>query len=171
VRAVRYSKMKLYVMRHGPAEERGSGVAEFDRQLTPAGREQTAAAVRGLARLGLKPACIISSPLIRCMQTADLAAAELAAGQPPRAVDALAAGAAPGEILQAIRQAPTPLLLVGHDPDLSSLVTYLLGGGPTPFVDFAKGGVVALQSNGEPQPGSCRLLWYLRRKQLALVGG
>ncbi|MFI5266137.1 MAG: SixA phosphatase family protein [Chloroflexota bacterium] len=161
--------MKLYVMRHGPAEDRGHGVAEFDRQLTPKGCEQTAAAVRGLARLGLKPARVISSPLIRCMQPANLAAAELTVGQPPQAVDALAAGASPGEILQAIRQQPDPLLLVGHDPDLSQLVTYVLGGGPAPFIDFAKGGVVALESNGDPQAGSCRLLWYLRRGQLALL--
>jgi len=162
--------MKLYVMRHGPAEDRGHGVPEFDRQLTPNGREQTAAAVRGLAGLGLKPAQIISSPLVRCMQTAELVATELAGGQPPEPVDALAAGASPGEILQAIRQRPDGLLLVGHDPDLGRLVCYLLGGGSEAFIDFSKGGVIALESKGQPQAGSCHLLWYLRRKQLAQLG-
>ncbi|HVA24968.1 MAG TPA: histidine phosphatase family protein [Chloroflexota bacterium] len=163
--------MKLYVMRHGPAEDRGHGVAEFDRQLTPKGRDQTAAAARGLARLGLNASQIISSPLLRCLETAELAAAALASGQPPEPVDALAAGASPGAILQAIRYRPDGLLLVGHDPDLSQLVSYLLSSEPAPFIDFSKGGVVALESNGAPQAGSCRLLWYLRRKQLAQLGG
>lgn len=161
--------MKLYVMRHGPAEDRRAGLAEFDRQLTAKGRDQTAAAARGLARLEIMPAHIISSPLVRCMQTAELAAAELTPGQPPEPVSALAAGAPPGEMLQAVRSRGEAVMLVGHDPDVSRLVSGLLGN-VGPFVDFSKAGVAALESQGDLQPGSCRLLWYLRRKQLGLLG-
>jgi phosphohistidine phosphatase len=162
--------MKLYVMRHGPAEDRSEAVAEFDRQLTAKGREQTAAAARGLSKLGVQPAAILSSPLVRCAQTAELATAALANGSSARAVDALAAGASPGEMLKVIRQhASADVMVVGHDPDVSRLVSYLLDGGSQPFVSFSKGGVVALEARGRPEAEGCRLLWYLRRKQLAAL--
>jgi phosphohistidine phosphatase len=162
--------MRFYVMRHGPAGEHGSYANDFERPLTDKGREQTAAAARGLARMGVAPARIVSSPLTRALQTAQLAAAELRGGKPPEVVDALAAGATPGEILKALRQWPDETLLVGHEPDLGRLVSYVLGG-QRPFVDFAKGGVVALETKGPPEAGSCTLLWYLRRKHLSLLGG
>lgn len=157
-------------MRHGPAAERASTGADFDRPLTSAGVEQTSAAARGLKRLGVKRVAILSSPLVRARQTAELVAAELPPGEPPEIVDALASGAAPGEILKAIRGRDGDLLLVGHDPDFSALVTYLLSGATQPFIDFAKSGVLALDFHGGPESGSGELLWYLRRKHLALLG-
>src|SRR5579883_404071 len=163
--------MRLYVMRHGPAEDRSEAVSEFDRQLTAKGREQTGAAARGLAKFRVQLGAIVTSPLVRCMQTAELVAAELTAGREPEAVDALAAGASPGEMLKVIRaHAEADLMVVGHDPDVSRLVSCLLGGVSQPFVSFSKGGVAALEARGAPEPGACRLLWYLRRKQLALLG-
>ena len=158
--------MKLFVMRHGPAGQHGSAPNDFERPLTAKGREQTAAAVKALRRLGVEPDQILSSPLTRCAQTAELASAEL--GPPVEAIDALASGAEPGVILAAVRQREGTLLLVGHDPDLTRLVSYLLSGA-RPFVDFSKGGVVALESHGAPEVGSCTLLWYMRRRQLALL--
>lgn len=161
------SNMKLYVMRHGPAEERSAAVAEVDRKLTPKGRDQTAAAARGMAKLGVKPEHVLTSPLVRCAQTAELACAALGKQLQPTAVDSLAAGAAPGEMLKAVRQHEGDVLLVGHDPDVSRLVSYLLSGSSQPFINFSKGGVAAIEAQGVPEPEACRLLWYLRRKQLA----
>lgn len=157
-------------MRHGPAAERGSVASDFDRPLTNSGVEQTAAAARGLKRLGLKQVAILSSPLLRARQTAEFVAAEIQPGEPPDVIDVLASGATPGEILKAIRGRDGDLLLVGHDPDFSALVTYLLTGATQPFIDFAKSGVVALNFRGAPESGSGELLWYLRRKHLALLG-
>jgi phosphohistidine phosphatase len=162
--------MNLYVMRHGPAGQRGSTPGDFERPLTPKGRESTAAAARGLRRLGIGPAHVISSPLTRCLQTAELVATELSDGRTPEAMEALAPGAQPGAILAAVRNLEGSVLLVGHDPDFSRLVSYLLAADARPFLDLSKGGVVALDSHGPPEPGSCTLLWYLRRKQLALLG-
>ncbi len=139
-------------------------MAEFDRRLTPKGRDQTAAAAKGLAKLGIKAAAVITSPLVRCAQTADLVCEAL--GGSPKKVDALAAGAAAGDMLKAIHNEKGDILLVGHDPDVSRLVSFLLGGSSQPFVDFSKGGVVAVEANGTIEPEGCKLLWYLRRKQL-----
>ncbi len=163
--------MKLYVMRHGPAMPRGSVPDEFSRPLSPEGVEQTAAAARGLARLGLSGVRILSSPLTRALQTADLVAAELAPGGRPESVDLLAAGASPGEIRKALKGSTSDTLIVGHDPDVSVLVGYLLSGEPQAFIDFSTGGVVALQFPDEVQKAAGRLLWYLRRRQLELLGG
>src|SRR5438874_1199583 len=114
--------MKLYVMRHGPAAKRGSGVDEFSRPLTPEGEQQTAAAARGLARLGLADVLILTSPLTRALRTAELVALGLTPDRPPRVLDALAAGSSPGEIRKVLKPFETDLLIVGHDPDLSLLV-------------------------------------------------
>lgn len=161
--------MRLYVMRHGPAEDRGPKVAEFDRKLTSKGRDQTAAAARGLPKLKVQPTAVLSSPLVRCWQTAALVAEALDDNVEPEAVDALAAGAAPGEMLKAIRQHAGNVMVVGHDPDVSRLVSYLLGGSSQPFISFSKGGVAALEADDVLEPEACQLLWYLRRKHLAAL--
>ncbi len=155
-------------MRHGPAVDPAGAGTDFERPLTGKGREQTAAAARGLQRLGVAPDHLLASPLVRARQTADLVADEL--GIAVEVEDALAAGAQPGQILAALRKVEGSALLVGHEPDLGRLVSYLLSPDGRPFVDFAKAGVVALESHGGAEAGSCTLSWYLRRKHLALIG-
>ncbi|MGH2469546.1 MAG: SixA phosphatase family protein, partial [Chloroflexota bacterium] len=73
--------MKLYVMRHGPAEAQRDGLADADRALTAEGRAETVGVARGLARLGARPAVILSSPLVRARQTAEVIAQQLLDGE------------------------------------------------------------------------------------------
>ena len=152
-------------MRHGPAGNRGDVEDDFHRPLTKAGTEQTASAAKGLRAISVKPDALLSSPLTRALQTAEIVAKEL--GLKVSIVDALAAGATPGEILEAIRERDGDVLIVGHDPDFSALVSYLLAGETQTFMDFSKSGIVALRFKQKPEHAAGSLLWYMRRKQLA----
>ncbi|MBN9165380.1 MAG: histidine phosphatase family protein, partial [Myxococcales bacterium] len=67
--------MKLYVMRHGPAEDNAPTGRDEDRALTPAGRERTRAVARALLAADEAPLTIIASPLVRALQTAEIVAA------------------------------------------------------------------------------------------------
>ena len=161
--------MRLYVMRHGPAGQRGDVPNDFERPLTAEGTRETTAACAGLARLKLQPLTILTSPLTRALQTAELAAECLTPGQPPRVVDALASGATPGEILKGLSGVPGDILIAGHDPDFSAFVSYVLIGETNSFIDFAKGGVAAIEFRRAPERGAGMLLWYMRRKHLSLL--
>jgi len=162
--------MKLYVMRHGPAGERGEAANDFERPLTGEGQVETARVAKGLTRLRVKPASILSSPLRRARQTAEIVAAELTPGVAPTVEDGLASGATPGEIVKALKGVAGDILISGHDPDFSTLFSYLLTGESQPFIDFSKSGVAAIEFRERPERAAGTLLWYLRRRQLALLG-
>ena len=66
--------MKLYVMRHGPAEDDAPTGRDADRALTAAGRERVAAVAKALSEANESPFAILSSPLVRAMQTAEIVA-------------------------------------------------------------------------------------------------
>ena len=112
---------------------------------------------------------ILSSPLKRALQTAEIVAEELTGGE-LQVVDALASGAAPADIVKALEQQAGDIMIVGHDPDFSALIGCLLVGIEKPFIDFSKSGVVALEFDGTPTQSGGVLLWYLRRGQLAQLG-
>lgn len=120
--------MKLYVMRHGPAEDFSASGRDHDRALTPQGRERVKAVAARLAELDEAPKVIISSPLVRALQTAELVAAHFALP----AVEthhAMAPGGATLDLAHAlVREGRKRVMLVGHEPDLSELVASLLGG-------------------------------------------
>lgn len=131
--------MRLYVMRHGPAEESSRSGRDFDRELSAAGRARTEAVALELGRRRETPARIISSPLVRALQTADIVRSVLGGSIEVR--DELAPSeAAPGIVGELLR-AGSSALLVGHAPDVSLLVTELLG---RPWSGFEPAMVVAL---------------------------
>jgi phosphohistidine phosphatase len=125
-------KRELLLLRHGIAEERCEGFDDAQRSLTPEGRERTARQLQQLVELDLRCDLVLSSPLVRARQTAELAVAE---GLAPELE--LAAALAPLEdplpLLERWLGAVCPrpgwrrLALVGHEPDLSTLAALLIG--------------------------------------------
>lgn len=123
--------MQLYLIRHGIAIDRSSSVAEEDRPLTLQGQEKTKAIVERLKGLGIKFDRLLSSPLCRAKETAEIL-------QQAGLVKTLEIwdGLRPGEPLQAwidwsIAEAISPehqIALVGHEPDLSYWAEQLLWG-------------------------------------------
>jgi phosphohistidine phosphatase len=122
--------MQLYVMRHGPAEDRSPTGRDADRALTPAGRGVVARAAGALveARAGASLR-VLSSPFLRARQTAELVASALAAPE-PELHDALGADAGlPLDVVRAVEAAGADALLVGHQPFVEELVRVLVADG------------------------------------------
>lgn len=158
--------VQLLLLRHGIAEVAGPGQADADRALTPAGVERTVAVLRRLRALDLGCQRLISSPLRRARQTAELA---LNAGLAStlELSEALAPG---GDALGLVGQARglQRLALVGHEPDLGQLAARLIGA-PAGAVVLKKAGVALLElPEGGQGPGGAgaRLRLLLAPRQL-----
>jgi len=161
--------MKLYVLRHAEAEPGAGGMSDEARQLTERGKERMAEAARGMRRLGLEFDAILTSPLARAVQTAEIVAAEYENDPPPQTLLELATGAAPAQVVAALapfaRQ--EQVMIVGHEPQLSAVVSILLTGSPERVnLLFKKGGCVALELAERPERGGGELLWMMTQGQL-----
>ncbi len=161
--------MELVVVRHDVAEDRDPGAgarADAERPLTREGRKRAARAARGLATLIEKADRVASSPLVRALETARPIAAEL--GLEVEEVDALAPGAKPAALadwLRTLGKVDT-VVVVGHEPNLSELVTWLVSGLSTPWLELGKGGACLVELPTRVAPGQGKLAWLLRPAQL-----
>jgi phosphohistidine phosphatase len=155
---------QLWLLRHGDAEPHGSR-PDAERRLTERGRAQAANAGVALARLGLRPAAVFSSPKARAHATATAAALPLESDVVLHAP--LASGFDAGEARSLLAAADDggQVLVVGHEPDLSQVVHDLTGG----QVDFKKGGVAAVRL--DDLNGRGELVALLRPRELAAIAG
>jgi phosphohistidine phosphatase len=149
----------LYFLRHGDAGQGGSDDDEA-RELTADG----AAALRRAAvvwqRLNLRPDVVISSPLVRARQTAQLLCEGIGFAGEPTLDDRLRPGAGWGEIAPAMAAHPAAarVMFVGHEPDLSRTVAALTGASS---VRMRKGGLACVEFYGVPEPGAGELAWLI----------
>ena len=159
--------MKLYVMRHGPAEDQASDGLDGSRALTPPGRERTRHVAKRLGDIGESPKTIVSSPLVRALQTAEIV---YLVAPTPIAVEANTAlaprGAAHDFVRHCAKQGRKRMMVVGHEPDLSLLVAQLIGDN-MPYGGFSKSMVVSLRVPNEGGLASIRFV--LEPKTLELV--
>jgi phosphohistidine phosphatase len=164
--------MIIYLMRHGPAVqlEENSELPDAKRPLTPDGRKKTRLAARGLRRLGVEVDVVLTSPLVRAKETADLVMGELSL--PPgelRETTNLAPGADHDSLLRELSQLghASSFLLVGHEPDLSHLASRLLVNGRTAVdIMFKKAAVCCVAVTALPPKSPGQLLFMLQPKQL-----
>jgi len=135
--------MKLYVMRHGPAEDFAASGRDADRALTTSGRDRVRDVAKLLREKDESPRVIISSPLVRALQTAEIVAAELGVDDVVTAHELAPSGDAVAlakALLGDDRKRP---MVVGHEPDVSALVMALID---APFTrEMLKAMVVGLQ--------------------------
>ena len=147
--------MKLAIMRHGPAEDGSPLVHDVDRPLTPEGRVRVRVAAAQLAAEAEGPLTIVSSPLVRALQTAEIVAARCEVESHGGLV-LVKRGMSPGanliDVLTELRaERRKRVLLVGHEPSVGALVSELLGR----FLPrgFSKAMVVGLSIGDEALPG------------------
>src|SRR6266542_6231738 len=137
--------MKLIIVRHAAAIERTPEVPEEQRYLTPRGRAYCRKSARTMLKKGLDPGLILSSPLVRAVQTADILAETLSYIGPVLVTDELS----PGFDLEALKsiiakfEHVNELVIVGHEPDFSSVISALLS--LQKDFDFKKGAAVKLK--------------------------
>jgi phosphohistidine phosphatase len=166
--------VKLAIIRHGQAGDRESWAAEGKddrlRPLTPEGKKEMRRAAAGLAALVSTIDVLATSPLVRAAQTAEIVAAEY--GSKPVTVDALEPDRAVDETVQWLKeQGPDhTIAVVGHEPHLSTLMSYLLSGKRDSFIDLKKGGVGLLELGNPSRPGDGVLKWLLTPRELRRLG-
>jgi phosphohistidine phosphatase len=166
--------MNLYLMRHGVAVERTS-VSDLDddhRPLTPDGKRKVRRIARALRSLGCSFDMILSSPLLRARQTADIVADECG-NEIVRLDDNLRPGRTTAGFLQCLDSDCVSLdsvLVVGHEPDLGQLTGILLDRNPAMDVRIRKGGVVRLRIDRTVMGGTVSLEWVLPPRVLLQLG-
>jgi phosphohistidine phosphatase len=143
----------LYLVRHATAEDRANGLDHPDRALTDDGHREAALAARALAVMGIEPDLVVTSPYRRAVETARPIASVLEPGFTPAEFSAL--WDRHGEARS--------LIVVGHEPDLSELISYLTGA----KVRLPKSGIGRVEAT--TVRGRCELNWLLRPKQLRLI--
>lgn len=134
--------MTVLFLRHAHAEDEHNG--DFGRRLTPKGLQQSEKVGRFLLRNGLLPDLILSSPVVRARQTAEMVAQVL--GLPLTIVEWLACGMKPGAVFEntaVLGDCPT-VLLVGHEPDFSQAVSAWIGAPRPDAIEVKKASVTAL---------------------------
>ena len=138
---------ELYIVRHGIAETRGTpGIPDSERRLTSEGRKRMRQIGRGLARIGLAPDRIVSSPLPRAWETAEIVADALGMSDRLESSEMLRDDREAAAIRDWLRTRAEPrLMIVGHNPALSELLGLLVVDRAEPWLcELKKGGVAAL---------------------------
>lgn len=162
--------MEIYLLRHGLAVEHGTrGVTEEQRPLTPEGAAKMRTAAEGMKNLGVTFDALLTSPLVRARQTADIVASVYGAKDRLKELPALKPGSAVEKLWVALKPYPRTrrLMLVGHEPDLSQLAALLLTGRPDGMnLQLKKGGLCFIEVTSLPPKGRGQLGWLLTGKQL-----
>jgi phosphohistidine phosphatase len=137
--------MEVYLLRHGIAEDRSASGSDADRRLTTEGRDKLRRVLERAHAAGVEPSLILSSPLKRAIETAEIAARELGYQGKILRVSSLSPGSSPPDVWNEIREHrdESAILLAGHEPLFSATVAYLLGS-TNAMVDFRKGALVRI---------------------------
>jgi phosphohistidine phosphatase len=157
--------MTIYLLRHGIAEPVGPGGGDATRALTEEGRSKLRAVLKTARGAGVKPDRILTSPLVRAAQTAEIAAEALGCGGKLIRTETLAPGGRPEDVWSEIRaqKDAESVLLSGHEPQFSQLAAFLLAA-PELTIDFKKGALVAIEMDQlGPRPRGV-LRWMLAPK-------
>jgi phosphohistidine phosphatase len=151
--------MKIVFVRHAAAVDRTSGISEESRYLTPEGRVFFRKTARTMLKNSVDPSVILSSPLIRAVQTADILAETLSFCSPLVLRNELQPGfgmLALAGLLDEYRSAGE-LVLVGHEPDLSTIISFLLQS--SGWFSLKKGAAVKLKIDPDNLPLSTEFKW------------
>jgi phosphohistidine phosphatase len=121
--------VQVFLIRHAEAVDETLAVRDPHRPLTAHGRDQARALGERLRWHDCAPTRIISSPLVRAVQTAELVAAALATTVPVDIEVELSPDGDPGELADALRRMASDdaVVVVGHEPSLSALGALVAG--------------------------------------------
>ena len=167
--------MNLYVLRHGLARERNGPVYANDdeRPLTSKGVRRLTRQVKGMKALGLTMDVIVTSPLVRAVQTAEIVHRGLP--EPGRLVRSRALRpmehqATLLEELSAEYSSEDDVMVVGHEPNLSGLISVVVAGQHGPVIRVKKGSLCKLVVP-RPSYGRCGWMeWHLTARQQVKMG-
>ena len=151
--------MQIGLLRHGVAEDAGPWTEWQDepRALTDEGRRRMERAARGIVALDLRFDAVVTSPLVRCHQTAEIVGAAI--GVTPRTDARLRPGMGIDDLVGLLleHELTASVLVCGHQPDLSYVTADLVAGGD---VEFKKGALALIDLDvPRPRAGVLRALY------------
>ena len=161
---------QLYLIRHGVAEERGDAWPDdAKRPLSEGGIERLQKSARGLARLDAWIDVILTSPLVRTRQTADIVASAFDPRPSIVSVDSLAPEGTYTALVADLEKhaRKTRIALVGHEPGIGELAARLIGSRHS--IEFKKGAVCRIDVEQIPPVGPGDLRWMLTPKIMASI--
>lgn len=163
--------MKLFLMRHGQAEDK-EGKVDTQRHLVDKGRARSEMVARHLAKSDLFLDLIVTSPLARAKETAEIVQKTLKCKNLMISED-LVPQAQPLAFYNWLKIHADDLetvLAVGHEPQLSLFASWLLTRQSKSFIEFKKSGVMAIDLNhlGQIEDFHCQLLWLISPQVLEI---
>jgi phosphohistidine phosphatase len=163
--------MDLYIIRHAWAADRSDPRWPEDdsRPLTEEGRRRFAQVAAALAGRDAAPTMIASSPLVRCVETAQLLADAVGKSE-VAVIDELRPGGGLDGLLrwtQRQTRSHKAVAWVGHAPDVNRWAAAMIGDGGG-LIRFTKGAVASISFDGPPAPGSGELQWLVTAKVLGM---
>jgi phosphohistidine phosphatase len=163
--------MNVFILRHGLAVEPGSPgyTQDSERPLTPKGKQQLMKVAKGMRRLGLDFDLILASPYVRARQTADIVAKTLKLKKRLDYSEALTPSGSPKELIDYLNRLdprPEDVLLVGHEPYLSQLISLLISGETGLAISMKKGGLCKLSADSLRADRCATLEWLLMPRML-----
>ena len=166
--------MNLYLMRHGiaVAADQPGMESDSERALTPKGVKRMRRAARGLRRLGLSFDTILTSPLARARQTAEIVAEILGLEGHLEEISELAPEGSVDHLISGLArfQDREDLLLVGHNPLLIRALSFFISGKDNLEIELKKGGCCCIETDRLPPDAPSTLHWFLTPKQLRRLG-
>ncbi len=167
--------MHIYLIRHADAQQLGqkNDFSDEKRSLTSEGRDRMRDGAKGLAMLGVDPDLILTSPLARALETAEIVAAALGVSKKEIIqTDNLKPGASVDELFAEVKKhtGVESLALVGHEPDLSGIISRILQGVGRVPVDLKKGCVCCLNVTETVPALHGSLVWLVTLKHLRMLG-
>jgi len=158
---------EIYLIRHAIAEVRGSERPDdTKRPLTDDGIRRMRKAARGLARLGVMLDAVLTSPLVRTRQTAEIVAAAIDPKPHLTTIESLAPGGTYAALLADLEKHARRrrIALVGHEPGIGELAGRLIGT-RHPFA-FKKGAICRIDVDALPPQGPGTLQWFVTARML-----
>lgn len=159
--------LELYLIRHGVAAERGEDYPDDSkRPLTNAGISRLRKEAKALDELGVALDHIITSPLARTRQTADIFAESLKSKPSVSQSDALAPAGTSTAVIQELAKhmRKARIALVGHEPNIGELAGRLIGARMP--LEFKKGAICRIDFEVFPPKGIGQLRWFVTPRML-----
>jgi len=161
------------VLRHAIAEDSSTSGRDEDRRLTGEGKRKLREVVAGMRALELPVELVVTSPLRRAVETAEIIADAYGSAEDVATMPALAPGGGPDAVLAALAGIgkPSGVVLVGHEPDLAALASTLLTGTPGLLhLGFRKAGLAGIVVASLPPRSAGMLEFFLTPGQLRRIG-
>src|SRR5258708_10736877 len=166
--------MDLYLLRHGLAVELDNPDCgrDSERALTGEGKRKLQQVADALQALEISYELILTSPYRRALQTAEIIAEALELTKKIQCTDHLIPGSSGRKLIDYIndlKSAPDSLLLVGHEPDLSRLISLLVAGDSNASITLKKGGFSKLKLESLKYGQCASLEWLLTPAPMRLM--